>query len=72
MNRRLQRKLNDEWIDIDWEDIKKEMIIRMFEPNGTPISFSVPGDGSLHYEMFMLSDSYKENSIWTVDIDKVS
>jgi hypothetical protein len=71
MERTLQRKIDGEWIDIAWADLKKEMIIRMFEPSKEPVSFTMPGDSLNYYEMLTLSDAYKVDNIWTVDICKV-
>ena len=69
--RTLQRKVNDEWIDMAWKDIKEGMVIRMFETSGTPVFFTVPGDSLKYYEMLTLSDAYKVDNIWTVDIGRV-
>lgn len=54
INQRKSKVLqNDEWIEIDGMDIKKGMIFKLFEPDGTPVIIG-------NYDIFVaISDSYK-------------
>jgi len=66
-----KRILEDEWLNISWDDIENEMIIRMFEPDGTPVPFLLGDKSEEIYEAFTLRNSYKMHKLWQVDIDRI-
>lgn len=66
MSRTIQHKVNGEWLDINWPDVKTGMTVRMFEVGGVPIDMLVPG----RYEAVTVKDSYMgPNEIWEISIE---
>lgn len=65
-----KRTLEDAWVDISWDYIENDMIIRIFEPDGSPVPLLLDEEGQV-YEAFTLRNAYKVNKLWRVDIDKI-
>jgi len=46
------------------------MIIRLFEPDGSPVPLLLDKEEQA-YEAFTLRNAYKVNKLWRVDIDRI-
>ncbi len=68
-DRTIQYKLSDkEWVDVGWPDVKTNMVVRMFEADGTPISMLESGS----YEAITTKDSYiGPRQVWEIIVDKI-
>lgn len=55
---------NGRWTEIDFQSIKKDMVIKLFEEDGTPVKY---GDCD---QFKCAGDSYKTEKAWTVMVEK--